>query len=90
GRSSRMVVRLGRPWTRWTIFSGSKPRSRAHWDQTRVTTGVESTKTPSISNNSALQEIFGIRYENQKSDPLRSVLPQFRKKLSPFDKMLLK
>src|SRR5690242_12832135 len=40
-----------------TTFSGSKPRSRAHWLQTRATAGVESMSTPSMSNRIAAQAI---------------------------------
>ena len=49
GKYSRTVARLGRPWTRATTSSGSKPCFQAPCRQTRVTAGVESIKTPVIS-----------------------------------------
>src|SRR5947209_8370383 len=47
---------LGRPCARRTTSSGSNPCSLSHRHHTRVTAGVESIRTPCISNRSALQE----------------------------------
>src|SRR5580704_5624015 len=52
-----MVARLGRPCARFTVESGSRPYFLAQIPQTRATAGVESTRTPSISNNKARQEM---------------------------------
>ena len=52
-------------------FIGIEAVRRAHQDQTRTTAGVESIRTPSMSNKSALQKIFGIGYDSQKVDAVR-------------------
>src|SRR6266704_534956 len=58
GSSSRMVAMLGRPCAMRATVSGSNPRSMAHRFQTRVTAGVESMSTPSMSKRNARQLIF--------------------------------
>src|ERR1700730_17017221 len=48
---------LGLPWAWRTTSTGSRPNLLAQAVHTRATAGVESTKTPSISNSNARQRI---------------------------------
>src|ERR1700730_19293798 len=52
-----MVAMLGRPWAWFTTSAGTRPNLWAQAGHTRATAGVESTKTPSISNSNARQRI---------------------------------
>src|ERR1700675_3341365 len=52
-----MVAMLGLPWAWRTTSAGLRPNLLAQTVHTRATAGVESTRTPSISNSNARQRI---------------------------------
>src|SRR5437764_5333026 len=63
GATRRMVSMERRPWAHRTTKSGSSPCSFAQPRQTRSTAGVESTRTPSRSNSTALQVSISTEYQ---------------------------